>query len=240
LNYFRHPACPTRWPSSDDLTSSPCVPGFSTGHGQRRASATEVTSARRKLKRLTLGDASHSTRPDSRRAPSIGLSKKPPLRRHHLKSPLPRTEVRFGHLPPSKHHGPPMWFLPTLADYSSSGFVGLSHPTTDHEVHRVLHSAVPRQGVDSSAPHRCHTLQSLPLPSSRHCVTAAPMPPRRHRAAHPADLKALLHSRVRCTLPPFPARQCPMLSWASSSWNHVHVVSHLMISSGTRGSRRVS
>jgi hypothetical protein len=167
------------------------------------------------------------------------LSKDPPLHRHHQKSPLPRTEVRFGRSLLPEHHGPSTWFLPTLTVSSSSDLASLLHLAADHEVHRVSCLAVPPVGADSGNPHRCHTLQSLPLPSSWRRVTTARSPlavagctrptsrpcSTRESVARPRRCRRV---HARCSLGLlFPGRR-------------VHVASHLAIVSKTRRSRRRS
>lgn len=151
--------------------------------------------------RLALEDASRATRLDSRRAPSIGLSKdlaSPPF---PPRDPLPRTEVRFGQPLPAGCLGPTSWFLTTLPVSSPSKSVGLLHPTADHEVHRVSCSAVPSQGpVDEHSSPMFTPSRAFPLqqPTRRHRRIVPPrryeLPPARPRGLHP--LKSPLRIRT--------------------------------------------
>jgi len=51
----------------------------------------------------------------------------------------------FGMPLPRDTHVPPSWALTTLTASSTRPFVGLLHPTADHEVHRVSAAALPRR-----------------------------------------------------------------------------------------------
>jgi len=144
--------------------------------------------------RLALEDASRATRLDSRRAPSIGLSKDLASPPSPSRNPLPRTEVRFGQPLPAGCLGPTSWFLTTLPGCSPSKSVGLLHPTADHEVHRVLCSAVPSQDRGTSTPRRCsHPPEHSPLqqPTRRHRRIVPPrryeLPLARPRGLHPLE-----------------------------------------------------
>jgi hypothetical protein len=213
-----------------------CVSGTLPCHDRSRTSATKVTSVRRSLERLTLGDASHFTRPDSRRAPSLGLSKDPPLHRHHQGSPLPRTEVRFGHSLLHERLGPPSWFLPTLTVSSSSGSRACCIPQPTMRFTGFPAPPYPLRGRFGQSSPMPHPPEPSPReqPAPRH---RSLLPPRRSRVG-PLDLEALLHSRVRCIPSPLPARSCPLLSWASLPWNRGHVVSHLAIVTEDQRTRR--
>ena len=87
-----------------------------------------------------------------------------------------------------------------------SAFVGSHH--LDGFLHRVVRRLVasccrpwgssgccPRPRFRGSGlSHRCTSLQSLSLPSSRALRRRRPLPPRRHRLRYRPDLEALLHS----------------------------------------------
>jgi hypothetical protein len=97
------------------------------------------------------------------------------------------------------------------------------HPAADHGVHRVAAPPchLPVHGRELSP--RCPTLQSLPLPSSRNRVTAAPMPPRCHQVRTWTSHEALLHSRIRCA-----ANRCrkaaPVALLGFPHLKHLHIV----------------
>jgi hypothetical protein len=140
-----------------------------------------------------------------------------PLRRCLPSNPLPHTEVCFGHPPPSVCRGPPSWFLTTLTDCSSSGLRACCVPLPTMRFTGFC--------ALSNTPHRCHTLQSIPLPSSRPDVTARPLPPRRH-GLHPARPRGLAPLESPLHLTPLP--MCvPVALMGFPSWCHVHVASHL-------------
>jgi hypothetical protein len=92
-------------------------------------------------------------------------------------------------------HGPPSWFLPTLAVYSSCRYAGLLHPAADHEVHRVfvLLRAVCRLR-DANVLADAHPSEPSPLEQHppRHRGLLFPLVVSRLR--HRLDLEALLHS----------------------------------------------
>jgi hypothetical protein len=113
------------------------------------------------------------------------------------------------------HLGPPTWFLPTLAVSSPSGFVGLLHPTTDHEVHRVLHNVgLSFHRAFFRAPHRCTPFRVFP--SQAGTVTSptrsCPLAVAECESARPRGLAppgSPLHGNAVADEP------CPRLSWAS-------------------------
>lgn len=175
-----------------------CVSGTLPCHDRSRTSVTKVTSVRRSLERLTLGDASHFTRPDSRRAPSLGLSKDPPLHRHHQGSPLPRTEVRFGHSLLHERLGPPSWFLPTLTVSSSSGSRACCIPQPTMRFTGFPAPPYPLRGRFGQSSPMPHPPEPSPReqPAPRH---RSLLPPRRSRVAPArprglAPLASPLHS----------------------------------------------
>jgi len=59
----------------------------------------------------------------------------------------------FGMPTPIDTHVPPSWALTTLTASSTRPFVGLLHPTADHEVHRVSACALPRDWAFPPMPH---------------------------------------------------------------------------------------
>jgi len=72
-----------------------------------------------------------------------------------------------------------------------------------------------QQPSSVTPPRRVHRRSVPPRRCSRSCQRDVPcchdVPQRRHRSL---DLGALLHCRVRCSLPALPPTACPMLPWA--------------------------
>lgn len=133
---------------------------------------------------LALGDASpldRSGRPDTflRVCPKIA----PPSTSSMESSPT-RLAARFGQVLPRTSLGPSSRFLTTSTGSSSMDFAGLLHPAADPGIHRVSAALVTRLAARSiGLPLRCHTLQSLPLPSSLAPRRRGSFPPRRCQAS---------------------------------------------------------
>jgi hypothetical protein len=171
------------------------------------------------------------------RAPSIGLSKDPPLHRHHDRSPLPLTRgcasvprcytLHMGRL---RGSSPPWRFTPPVATRACcipqptmrfTGFSFFSAPSADC-------------GMRTSSPML--TLQSLPLSSSIHRVTAVCCSPSSFPGCDTGSTSRLCSTResvASCT--PFPVLTRPLLSWASHFWS-----SHTRRLSGTSAWRDLS
>jgi hypothetical protein len=137
---------------------------------------------------------------------------------------------------PSLIHGPFSSFLTTSTVCSASHRAGLLHPAAGCGVRHVsglrrqnLPMQAPFPSIDSVLPQWRLTLRSLPLDKSSCHVTAtdslslfqfaADSFARRKRRAPaplhgPANLRALLRCRVRCSSPTLPPMYCPLLPWA--------------------------
>jgi len=122
----------------------------------------------------------------------LGCSKiSPPSSLGSVSTPT-RLATCFGSTLPSAEHVPSSWVLTTSTAFSTESPAGLLHPTSDHGVHRVA-VALALSRLHSHS-HRCLSLQSLPLISSRALRLRRPLPSHRYRLRHRPDLKALLHS----------------------------------------------
>lgn len=137
---------------------------------------------------------------------------------------------------PSLTHGPPSSFFTTSAVFSASRPAGLLHPAAGCGVRHVsgfcLWSSpvqAPVVTFDSTLSQWRLTLRSLPLDNSPSHVTATRFPlavparfvPLRSTQAPcsdslcvPANLRALLRCRVRCSPQTLPPVCCPILPWA--------------------------
>jgi hypothetical protein len=145
-------------------------------------------------------------------APPTGFFQRPPLHRLPMRCPLPHIASDVLRRADANRH-------------TCSAYVGSHH--LDGLLHRTVRKLVASccrpwgsSGFHTgrsrpTCPHRCHTLQSLPLPSSRACRHRQAAASSSLLAVHQTDLEALLHSRVRCALSPLPATTHPILSWAS-------------------------
>lgn len=180
----------------DSLASSGGPPAFT---GALDQIDRDVAPRRRKLSRgLACSPPSYVLRrsethlvPPGRLKPGAfhRVLQRPPLRRHDRWCPLPRAGAHFGGSVPTDPRVPPSWFLTTLTASSTFGGVSLLHPTADHEVHRVLCSAVPSQGpVDEHASPMFTPSRAFPSP------TADPTSPP-HRAPSPLRAAARPTSR---------------------------------------------
>jgi hypothetical protein len=176
----------------------------------------------------------HSAR--SCRAPSLGLSKEPPLHRHHHRSPLPHTAsgalrtraaTRGSRAAFVVSHHLDGLLLRELRGLVASRSRPWGSPGFD--------PAVPPRGdrwtglLSDASPSRAFPSR-VAVPTSPLAVAPSPLTGLRTRP----DLEALLHARVRCVASPLPVPLRPMLSWAFPSWNLTPVVS---LRHGPRGGR---
>jgi hypothetical protein len=155
----------------------------------------------------------HATR-CSHRVPSTGLSKDRLSVTVAVVAPHPTPLARcFG----TRCHpcAESVLVVPPHPDgFRSDRFAGLLRPASDHEVHCVSAPAVPP---------RWWSVWSFPSSASpsRAFPPVQPYPRRREPRAPspfglpPVDLEALLHTRDRCLMTPFPTPRGPQLSWAS-------------------------
>lgn len=115
---------------------------------------------------------------------------RPPLRRRNHGVPRPGCpRTPFVPTLPSAECDPPSWFLTTLT---------APPPTTCRHVAACCRpwgspgfGSPRRSRAPPEPPHRCHTLQSLPLAGSRTRVTAGPFPLAVRRHAVPARPRGL-------------------------------------------------
>jgi len=186
------------------------LPGSLPRVGHRGGLRPSRPRAPRSRRRFSL----HSAR--SCRAPSLGLSKEPPLHRHHPRSPLPHTASGV---------------LRTLAATrgSRAAFVVSHH--LDGLLLRELRGLVASRsrpwgspgfgpavppcgdrwtGFLSDAPPSRAFPSRVAVPASPPTVAPSPLTGLRTRP----DLEALLHAGVRCVASPLPVPRRPMLSWA--------------------------
>jgi hypothetical protein len=170
-------------------SAHPCVPGAgcrltSAAHRVPRyplPAVARTSCSRRRLSRDSArlsSSASHGVVQRSASPPSALVES----------SPAPKC---FGPALPGAGLGPPSWFLTTLTVSSSSRGVGLLRPTTDHEVHRVLCSAVPRRTGGRARLADATPSRAFPSPAASAMSPSLPSPSPL-RAAHPLDLEALL------------------------------------------------
>jgi hypothetical protein len=139
---------------------------------------------------------------------------------------------------PSLTHGPSSSFLTTSTVCSASHLAGLLHPATGcgvRHVSRYRRWLSPMQAsvcaFGSTLSQWRQTLRSIPLDNSTSHVTATGFPlviPARFDSlcstqapcfgslCEPANLRALLRCRVRCSPPTLPPARCPLLPWASN------------------------
>ena len=192
-------------------------------------------------------DALHLRRRISRclarcRAAPPGLSKDLPLRRHHLRCPLPAS-VAAPYLPRERYRAPRnlrrrapqpsarsvLVVLHHLDGLLHRRLAGLLHPATDPGVHRVsalrrLPTGLSRFPSDAT-PSRAYPL-AKPLPCHQ-----GPLPSCRSRSASPlcgapVDFKVLLRASVRSVGPPLPddharsSHGLPAPEASCSAFNH--------------------
>lgn len=167
--------CPVGWPSPNSPCARRACTAPITGNHRGRAFHTEVRSARCDYGCFALEDTSRVARLGCPSAFLRIVQRTSSPSTSPWESSPTHLAVCFGPTLPRVEHGPPSWFLTTLTGSSSRGFAGLLRPAADHEVHRVAAlAAASRRTTERS--HRCHTLQSIPLPNSRTRVTASPCP----------------------------------------------------------------
>jgi len=183
------------------LPSRPCAPWPALPREDRLDGC-----ARRRRAYSAVGDASRAARlVRAERLPQ--LLQRTPLRRRHLRCPLPRTEVRFGPPLPHGERVPPSRFLTALTASSTDGFVGLLHPTADLEVHRVAASRHLRarrrlQGLPSDAtPSRAFPSAAAAPASPRElCPLAVRRPATVGSTSGPCSTGESVASSRRCRL----------------------------------------
>lgn len=176
------------------------------------------------LARCAFEDASRTCSVRYHRAPPSGFSKDPPLYRHHSRCPLPE-KLRLPLTSPSASRCQRPARSVLVVSHHLDGFlhrqlVGLLHPTADLGVHRVSTSChTIAMACPTWSPLRCHTLQSLPHPQSRTCISADRCPlvvsscvPGATRARR---LQGLAPCERPLSQPPVAGRPRPLLSWAS-------------------------
>lgn len=185
------------------------------------------------LARCAFEDASRTCSVRYHRAPPSGFSKDPPLYRHHSRCPLP-AKLGFPLSSPSASRCQRPARSVLVGSHHLDGFlhrqlVGLLHPTADLGVHRVSTS---RRTIAMARltryPRRCHTLQSLPHPQSRTCISTGRCPhvvpscvPGATRALR---LQGLAPCERPLPQPPVAGRPRPLLSWASLSLERRFIV----------------